>query len=228
MILLHYIFTILPLLAVATTSPKRGLVYVGNNKNSINDISAWTSNTDLTWYYNYASSPVSQLSGSSLQFVPMLWGTPASGQDTQFLNTVTAQQKSENITHVLGFNEPDLGKSVGGSNMAPSDASTIWQKQLEPLRRLGIKVGAPAVSGSPTGYAWLKQWIAACKGKCNPDFLPVHWYGDFEGLASWIGNMSSTYPELEIWVTEFALPNAGLADTQAFFNQSVSLLDGWA
>jgi hypothetical protein len=120
-----------------------------------------------------------------------------------------------------------MEKNVGGSDVSPSDASSVWQKQIEPLKKLGIKVGAPVVSGSPVGYKWLKDWEEECDGKCNPDFMPVHWYGPFEGLASWIGNMTATYPGLEIWITEFGLPNAKLNDTQSFFNESLALLDGW-
>ena len=50
----------------------------------------------------------------------------------------------------------------------------------------------------------------------------------FEGLAGWLGNMTATYPELEIWVTEFGLPKANLKNTQAWYNESIPLLDRWA
>jgi hypothetical protein len=222
------LLSLAPSLVLASTSRKRGLVYIGNTKNSAKDVAIWSTNTDLTWYYNYASYPTPQLQRSDLHFVPMLWGAPDDDDDTSFLDSITSRKKSgENITHVLSLNEPDMEKKVGGSDVSPSDASSIWQKQIEPLKKLGIKVGAPVVSGSPIGYKWLKDWEEECDGKCHPDFLPAHWYGPFEGFAGWIGNMTATYPELEIWVTEFGLPNAQLSDTQPFFNQSIGMLDGW-
>jgi hypothetical protein len=156
----------------------------------------------------------------------MLWGHPEEDDDTTFVDSIRARVRSgENITHVLGFNEPDMERDIGGSDISPADAAEVWQRQLEPLRELGIKVGAPAVSGSPIGYAWLKEWEEECDGNCNSDFIPIHWYGIYEGLAGWIANMSMTYPEHELWVTEFGLINANLEDTHVFYNQSIDLLD---
>ena len=57
------------------------------------------------------------------------------------------------------------------------------------------------------------------------DFLPLHFYGNFEGLASYIGQVRAAYPNTTLWVTEFGDPNAGLSDTQDAFNQSVQYLD---
>jgi hypothetical protein len=154
----------------------------------------------------------------------MFWGEPREN----FRDAITRRQRSgENITHVLGFNEPDMERDVGGSDMSPSDAAELWQDQIEPLKELGIKVGAPAVSGSPIGYAWLREWEEECDGGCNPDFMPIHWYGIFDAFASWVGNMSVTYPDLELWVTEFGLPGASLEETHVFFNSSIDFLDGF-
>lgn len=210
------------LVATQSVAPKRGLVYIGGNKHATGDAEVWHRNTDLTWYYNYARFPVAELASSNLEWVPMYWGEP----DEKFLDAISSRKRGgENITHVLGFNEPDMDKDVGGSEMSPSDAAKLWQDQIEPLKELGIKVGAPAVSGSPIGYAWLKAWEKACDGNCNPDFMPIHWYGDFAAFASWVGNVSVTCPNLELWVTEFGLPGANLEATQSFFNQSIAFLD---
>ena len=54
----------------------------------------------------------------------------------------------------------------------------------------------------------------------------VHaYYGIFDAFAQWVANMSVTYPDLELWVTEFGLPGASLEETQVFFNQSLQMLD---
>lgn len=215
--------SLLPLIAAQSSSYKRGLVYIGN-KHASSDATVWSTNTDLTWYYNYAPDPTPELQNSSLHFVPMFWGRDS---DTGFKDSITSRKKAgENITHVLGMNEPDMEKKVGGSSLSPSDAAKLWQEQIEPLKDLGIKVGAPVVSGSPIGYAWMRDWQDACDGKCNPDFMPIHWYGVFDAFESWLENTTITYPDLDIWVTEFGLPNANAAATEVFLNQSLSLLDG--
>jgi len=63
-----------------------------------------------------------------------------------------------------------------------ADAATVWKKQFEPLKRdFGVKLGAPAVTGSPGGFTWLTNWLDACSSisndstSCQFDFIPVHW-----------------------------------------------------
>ena len=94
---------------LAPTSPKRGLVYIPS-KISANaaDDSIWVQpGSDLTWYYNYASTPTQQYN-NKLNFVPMSFAI-----DNNFLSTVQGLINSGmNITHVLGFNEVSLPASV--------------------------------------------------------------------------------------------------------------------
>ena len=112
--------------------------------------------------------------------------------------------------------------------MAPSLAASTWIREVEPLKKLGVKVGAPAVTGSPAGMTWLQNFFINCKVKCTPDFLPVHWYGPFQGLASHIGQVTGTYTNIsEFWVTEYALAHASLKESEDFYNQSATLLDRW-
>lgn len=209
------------------TSAKRGLVYVPSTDYP-NDDKIWVSNSsDLTWYYNYKGYPsLAYENYSDFEFVPMLWGAPASTSDTTFLTNVTAQILSgANITYVMSFNEPDGTSATGGSNVSPSVAAKVWQRQLEPLRRLGVSLGAPGVTGANTGFTWLQDFFTACDGNCTADFLPIHWYGDFSGLASHVGQVQAMYPNMSIWATEFALQDATLPDSQTFFNTSIKYFD---
>lgn len=121
----------------------------------------------------------------------MLWGASTSDTGTPFYDAVKAQiDGGANVTHVLGFNEPDASMKVGGSNVGTALAATRWKAEIEPLKELGVKVGAPAVTGSEQGTAWMERWMQECEGGCNPDFMPVHYYGSFEGMASYIGEVS--------------------------------------
>lgn len=186
-------------------------------------------NSDLTWYYDYASNPATAYSNRSqeeFEFVPMLWG---SGNSSGFASEVKSLITSgRNITHILTFNEPDGTTSTGGSAISPADAASIWIQDIEPLRNESIKVGAPAVTGSSSGLTWLGEFFSNCtslKTNCTVDFIPIHWYGDFQGLASYLGQVVATYPNTSIWVTEYALANADLKDTQAFFQTSAEYFD---
>ena len=213
--------------ASATSSSKRGLVYVPNAKTP-EDNTIWdSSSSDLTWYYNYQVSPSPAFANNpNFEFVPMLWGAPTDLTDMIFLNTVQEQmKKGTNISHVLAFNEPDGQSSTGGSAIPAVLAAKTWIREIEPLKKLGVKLGAPAVTGAPNGFNWLQNFFAACDGGCSADFIPVHWYGNFEGLASHIGQVRGTYPNMTVWVTEYANPGVSLAESQSFYNTSAEYFD---
>jgi hypothetical protein len=216
------LFLVIPAaFAQITTSPKRGLAYIQDT--DAKDIEYFTSG-DLNWYYNWHFQPTPELENSNLQYVPMLWGA----DDTQsFYSSVKSMvDNGRNISHVLGFNEPDgCGKVEGGSCVDAETAAALWIREVEPLKELGIELGAPAVTGSDTGFTWLQQWFTACDGRCHPDFIPIHWYGNFEGLASHVGRVNATYQNMTMWATEFGFPDQSLQATQDFFNQTVGFFD---
>jgi hypothetical protein len=219
-------------LTAAASSSKRGLCYVPSEKKEFaGDDAIWTTTpgSDLTWYYNYQAEPSGAYSSiEDLHFVPMLWGASENDQGTPFLDSVKRQiGNGAKIEYVLGFNEPDGKHNIGGSDVPASVAAEAWKKQMEPLKEMGVKLGAPAVTGSEDGLTWLENWFKACNGGCNPDFIPVHWYGSFEAMASYVGRVVDRYSNMTIWVTEWGFPNQELADTQAFFNQSVAMFDRW-
>ncbi|KAI9724937.1 MAG: hypothetical protein M1812_000213 [Candelaria pacifica] len=218
--------TALPL-AISSPSSKRGLVYVPSTENPTDD-SIWTSSSsDLTWYYNYTPDPSPALNATKkLEFVPMLWGAPSDTSDTTFLTKVRSQiEGGTNITYALGFNEPD-GQGNGGSNVPADTAAQVWQRNMNPLKEQGVKLGAPAMTGGPSGFTWLQAFFTACAGNCTVDFIPIHWYGNFEGLASHIGQVQGTYPNIStVWVTEYALAEASLADSISFYNSSADYFD---
>jgi hypothetical protein len=213
--------------AQASSSPKRGLCYVPSQKYPDDD-TIWTKG-DLTWYYNYKAQPSDAYKNDpTFQFVPMLWGASDSDTGTPFYDSVKAQiDGGANISYVLGFNEPDGPHSTGGSALPVDLAAARWKAEMEPLKKLGVKLGAPAVTGAASGWAWLQNWFTECDGGCHPDFIPVHWYGNFEGMASHIGQVMATYPNMTVWVTEFGFPNQDLKATQEFYNMSKNSFDGW-
>ncbi|KAI0150763.1 glycoside hydrolase family 128 protein [Xylariaceae sp. FL1272] len=216
----------------ATRSDKRGLVLTDTETPEDNAI--WVQDgSDLTWYYNYASQPSSTYSQSQddFEFVPMLWG---SIDDTSFLKNVTdLVDNGRNISHVLTFNEPDLDR-YGGSNVSPAKAAQVWVDNIAPLRETGIKVGLPACTGAQTGITWLQSFLANCSAlistddetkNCTYDFVAIHWYGNFEGLASHLGEYSAAFPNVTQWITEYNYDNQDLDTTQDFYNTSAEYFD---
>ncbi|EOO00167.1 putative glycoside catalytic core protein [Phaeoacremonium minimum UCRPA7] len=224
--------------ASADSSSKRGLCFVPNAKWP-QDNYIWTrSPSDLTWYYNYGPSPspvYNNLTQQDFEFVPMLWGAPSDVNDTTFLTTVkNLVDQGTNITNVLTFNEPDMATS-GGSSVDPSFGAQVWVNNIIPLQEMGIRVGLPAPTGGWGGLPWLRQFLGNCselisdgqktKKNCTYDFVGVHWYGNFEGLASHLGEYAAAFPNTSMWVTEYNMDNQALEYTQWFYNASADYMD---
>ncbi|KAM4066243.1 glycosyl hydrolase catalytic core domain-containing protein [Hirsutella rhossiliensis] len=219
-------------------SSKRGLCFTPN-ENHPEDNQVWVKpGSDLKWYYNYQSLPSPAYAGLSqeeLEYIPMMWGLGPNPNDTTFFDQVKKLvDEGRNIQRVLAFNEPDADASVGGSNVKPQDAAQAWVANFEPLGRMGIKLGLPACTGGRGGLPWLKQFLGNCsdlvstageRKNCTWDFLPVHWYDNFAGLASHIGERKATWPDAEIWITEYAYAHQDLGPTQDFFKQTVDYFD---
>jgi hypothetical protein len=176
--------------ATFSRSPKRGLAFAPSAEFPQDDQIWVQPSSDLTWYYNYMWEPspaFATLSQSQFEFIPMIWGAPADDQDFMFLNNVTDLIKGgRNITHVLGFNEPDGPWSQGGSNMTVSSAVHGWLREVAPLQQMGIKAGAPAVT--QRGFSWLEDFMSECQN-CTIDFIPLHYYGNFSGLQDLISTV---------------------------------------
>ncbi|KND87067.1 Alkali-sensitive linkage protein 1 [Tolypocladium ophioglossoides CBS 100239] len=230
------------LLAIArlssAASSKRGLCFTPNEAHP-QDNQVWVKpGSDLKWYYNYQSLPspaYASLSQDDFEYIPMMWGVGSNPNDTTFYDQVKKLvDDGTKIQHVLGFNEPDGPADQGGSNIKPKDAAQAWVANFEPLGKMGIKLGLPACTGSLGGLPWLKQFLGNCselvstgseKKNCTWDFLPVHWYDNFAGLASHIGERRATWPDAEIWVTEYAYAHQDLTPTQEFYNQSIDYFE---
>lgn len=220
-----------------TFASKRGLAYLGDAHSSDEDL-LLSANSSIDWYYNWSPNPVA---GLSLAFVPLLHGLSDAGSASE-LGTINSLPASS--THLLTFNEPDGTTSSGGSAISPSDAAKAYIDDIVPLRTSSSRswnISHPATTGSSSGLAWLQEFNASCwdidpDNGCPADFVALHWYGDFAGLASWIGTLREFYvtnassgvasDDVEFWITELALPQGDADETVDMLNQSLSYLDG--
>lgn len=221
----------------AAAQSKRGLAYLGDDHESDNTL-LFSANSSLAWYYNWSPNLISTI---DLPFFPLLHGLD-DADSSSVKDTVNALPSSS--THLLTFNEPDGTTSSGGSSISPSDAAQSYIDNIVPLRTASSRswnISHPATTGSSTGLEWLQEFNASCwdidpDNGCPADFVALHWYGDFAGLASWLGTLHEFYvtntssgavsQDIQFWITEMALPQQDDDETLAMMNQSLSYLDG--
>lgn len=177
--------------------------------------------TKLSWAYNWGSSSdgLSDVS-SSLEYVPMLWGTGSDHTSSWSSNAQAAIDAGS--SHLVSFNEPD---NAGQSNLTPAEAATGHQTYMNPFSSKA-SIGAPAITNSNVAGEstdWLSEWIDACGGSCNYDFCPAHWYNTIEAgaddLLSFVKEVYDTCGK-PVWITEFE-PIDGSDEEKASFLASV-------
>lgn len=178
---------------VVNNANKRGLAY-----NDATLLSAFLgANSKISWSYNWGSGTAAIPSG--LEYVPMLWGL---GQHVNGWSSAATKAIANGATHLLGFNEPDLGAQ---SNLSPAAAADGWKTNMQPFAGKA-KLGSPAVTngGNPMGLTWLSSFISQCNG-CTIDFVAVHWYngGDATAFKAYMTNAYAAGGNRPLWITEF-------------------------
>ncbi|KAF2641912.1 hypothetical protein P280DRAFT_288099 [Massarina eburnea CBS 473.64] len=209
------------LLTTLTTgqhNSKRGLSYVGDAHAPDNSLLT-TSSSPISWFYNWAVYPPSQVPSNNLSFVPLIHGTDEASS-TQISQQIASLPSSS--THILTFNEPDGSKDSGGSSIAPEDAARSYIDHIVPYRNGNRKwkISHPSTTGSGNGLDWLKKFNESCydidkENGCPSDFVAAHWYGGFPGLAGWLGTLN-----------EFYNTNTSRKDPIKMMNQTLPYLDG--
>ena len=221
-------------LTFAATS-KRGISMLGDDHRS--DWSLLTSSgSPLSWYWNWSPWPAAPSLVSTLQFIPQIHGI-----DNIEANIAQALTLPENVTHLFTFNEPDGTTGSGGSSISPKDAAEAYIKHILPIRKGSggrFLVSHPATTGSPNGLEWLRDFNASCykqapKTGCPSDFIAAHWYGAYDGLTGWIGDLDTYYntntsraTPLKIWITEVAIPQVDEKATLQMMNDTLPWLEG--
>ncbi|CAN8097100.1 unnamed protein product [Discula destructiva] len=216
---------------------KRGLAYLGDTHESDNNL-LYSANSSVDWYYNWSPNAIA---GVSLPFLPLIHGLDDAAS-AAVMDTIANLPSTS--THILTFNEPDGTTSSGGSAIAPADAARAYLNDIAPLRSADARnwsISHPATTGSSTGLAWLQAFNASCwdlapDTGCPADFVALHWYGNFAGLAAWLGTLREFYvtngsagvdgEDVMFWITEMALPQEDEDATVDMLNQSMSYLDG--
>ncbi|MES2474968.1 MAG: LamG-like jellyroll fold domain-containing protein [Verrucomicrobiota bacterium] len=144
-------------------------------------------NMNHLWHYDWGAEANSAELDS--EYVPIRHGRYWPGFDV-----INAKQ---NVTHLLGFNEPD---HVDQANMSVDDAVAMWPE----LMRSGLRLGSPAVTDG--GLNWLYAFIDRCDQLgYRVDFVAVHFYRanySYWQLHEMLREISER-TRRPIWITEF-------------------------
>lgn len=145
---------------------------------------------DAAWRYNWNNNLESTL---DWQYVPIR-------QQRYWPGLPTSKQ---NVTAVLGFNEPDnpvedAYQTLGDGSV--DAAIAYWPQMLS----TGHRVGSPAVTDG--GRAWLYEFMdKAIAANLRVDYIAIHNYQanhSAASLSNWLKEIYDRY-QLPIWVTEF-------------------------
>ncbi|KAI0131780.1 glycosyl hydrolase catalytic core-domain-containing protein [Xylariales sp. AK1849] len=223
--------------AQADSSLKRGITYIDGGAEAIDYGILLSSKSPLSWYYNWLPTvpPSDMFQGNqsgSIEFVPTIHNLDHIDNNISAIGDL-----SKTVRHLFTFNEPDEKRENGGSDLDPQEAAQVYIDKIVPLRER-FSISHPVVTGSPRGLQWLTDFNAACwtidsKDGCPADFAVAHWYGDFAGMSSWIGQLEAWYTkgdvglqgDFKLWVTELGLAGADNASNYAVMDQTLPYLD---
>ncbi|KAI0404767.1 glycosyl hydrolase catalytic core-domain-containing protein [Xylaria palmicola] len=219
-------------------STKRGMPYIANSDPHSEDYNVLlSSESPVNWYFTW--SPIAAPSDifpdsaeSRVEFVPTLPSTDNLDENIDALSRVPSTSK-----HLFTFNEPDGSTDSGGSSISPDDAAKAYIEKIVPLRDR-FRISHPSVTGSSRGLEWLNDFNGSCwdidsDNGCPADFITAHWYGNFEGLSSWLDQLVEWYnqsgsgieKDVTVWLKEFGLPQEDQDTTFEMMNQSLPYLD---
>lgn len=167
---------------------------------------------NMGWYYTWGGNPFSYTTYKYAEFVPMKWGA---GNEDRDLAAIA----QKNYKYLLGYNEPDMGGDVGGSNIPVATAVANWNKFVGKSQFLGAP--APALSPSWDGGTWFRSFMNQIDTD-TIDFIPLHcYYGKYGGVAgarTFLKEVVDATYEMyhkPIWVTEFAVSGWGYSNATA-------------
>lgn len=147
----------------------------------------------VSWVYNWGTSPVNTTApvvgpGMSVEFAPMCWN--GSFNETALRNYLSAHP---GVKYLLGFNEPNISWTSGGSSMTPQQAADAWPRLEKIAADFGLKLVAPALNFSgdnvggtvySTPYDWLEAFLTIYP-TARMDYLCLHCYMDYATAVNW-------------------------------------------
>lgn len=138
------------------------------------------------WRYDWGANAQSTI---DMEYVPM--------RHNRYWPGYNLINSRENVTHLLGFNEP-MKKDQG--NMSMQQVLDQWPK----LQASGLRLGSPCTTDGTVD--WLYKFMAEAKKRgYRVDFVTVHYYKAGRSDERFIAWMREIHERtgLPLWVTEF-------------------------
>jgi len=204
----------LALLTFTCFAGKRGLAWPWNGQGQ--DFNLFINSSSISWVYNWELWRPGSFPTTKFSYVAMQ--RTASG-----IGNLPAYFPGNGASVLLGFNEPDISSQA---NMSPDTAVGYWPTFNSISQQYGLRIGSPGISNGGNGLPWLQEFMTKCVG-CKIDFIHCHWYGpNFNHFKAQIESVHAAFPNLPIWVTEFALQGSPTASQQAaFMTEAMAYLD---
>lgn len=167
--------------------------WCSSGRNAYNEIDI----TESTWYYSWSAD---RPTFPNQEYVPI--------RQNKYWPSVSSIRSLENVTHLLGFNEPDRSDQA---NATVEEAINGWEE----LMATGLRLGSPAIADNLT---WLYNFIDECdRREYRVDFVAVHAYwggsgGAYNVLTNGKVDVTKWYNRLKeihqrtgrpLWITEW-------------------------
>ncbi|GAA5937894.1 glycoside hydrolase family protein [Sporobolomyces koalae] len=186
--------------------------------------------SNVTWAYNWNSHLFEPASDSpkmpnGVQFVPMLWKPDPEHVGPWIKDVDSWRNQPGKLTHVLGFNEPDL---PGQADINITTCIQGWKDHMEPLAHGSqpLKLVSPAVTngGAPMGLTYLANFMAGVKAQqLTVDAIALHWYDSPTNTAYFKNYLTDAHNQfgLPIWLTEYGFNSGTDQQKEAFHAEMV-------
>ncbi|GAA5912986.1 glycoside hydrolase family protein [Sporobolomyces salmoneus] len=185
--------------------------------------------SSISWCYNWGSKlfePTGSLQGKT-QFVPMLW-KPDSNHLATWEKDVE-YSRSQGGTHLLGFNEPDLGEQANMTIQATLDG---WRDHMEPFAKGSspLKLVSPAITNgaAPMGLTFLEGFMnGAEQAGYTVDAIALHWYDSPTNFEYFKNHLTEAHEKFNkpIWLTEYGFTSGSEQEKMDFHKRMVPWMD---
>ena len=164
------------------------------------------------WNYSWGAEWIPRQQGFiNSEFMPMIWGKPASAETLRqrMREQIVPRIQDGTVKRVMGFNEPDKKDQ---SNLPYLQAIELWPLFME----LGVPLVSPACA-NPEGVtdtsaqgvpgSWMRDFMReADRRGYRVDYIGVHWYGgtNVEAFKQKLRRIHEMYGKRPLLITEFA------------------------
>lgn len=194
---------------------KKGIA-MGSDMSQVVDLSK----LNLSWYYDWDTTPLESGIGDGIELAPMVWGkgnvkdadgnivteggVPIKTTMEEYIPELEEDlaKIDSSAKYILGYNEPDIPSQA---NMTVEEALTLWPKlQIE-----GKRLVAPAPADPNGTSKWLEEFMAGIDADAELycDAVALHWYQSYPSANSILNIIDSLYEKYQrpIWFTEISV-----------------------